>query len=271
MRAAWEWFWFRETSARGMTAARILVAANALWILLSRPDLVSLVRWPEPLWAGAGALRMRYGYFLPFGVESVLYWAACVALVCVLAGKFTRVSALIAGLLLYHLAPLENVISSRIGPFFNGFTLPVLALLILAFAPAPSMERSSDHRWPFALIQVLFAFTYLLAGASKLRYSGLEWVSGGNLESTIQVFNAFEPANRPLADFLLAHPAICTAIVVLTIVMELSLFAVLLWPRLGKYTVPPLVIGHVGIYLVLGVIFLNTPLVLLFLDWDGGG
>jgi hypothetical protein len=32
--------------------------------------------------------------------------------------------------------------------------------------------------------------------------------------------------------------------------------------------IPLLVIAHVGIFLSLGIVFLNFPLILLFLDWD---
>lgn len=264
----WERFWFRPASRRGIDVARILVSANALWILLSRPDLPAVVSWPAPFWSAAGAMRLRYGYFLSEGAERALYWLACLALVAALAGIATRAAALTAGLLLVHLAPLENVIASRIGPFFNGLTLPALALLIIAFA-SPTAERSRENRWPFALIQVLLAFTYLLAGASKIRYSGFGWATSSNMRGTITVFNAFEPAHRPVARWLLAHPAICGAIVVATILMELAFFVVLVSRIAARIAVPLLLTGHLGIYLVLGVVFLDFPLVLLFLDWDG--
>ena len=266
MIARWNDFWFRETSARGVIVARILVAANALWLLLSRIDLVSVRAWPAELWSGVPRGTMiRYGYLFPVEVERVLYWVAVAALVAVLLGFKTRVDALISGLLLYHLAPLENVVGVRIGPYFNGFTLPVLALLILAFAPA------SEFRWPFKLIQTLFLFTYLLAGLSKLRNLGLQWAVGENIRGTIEVFNAFEPARRPLADYLLANPWLCTLIGIATIVLEVLAFFVLFSARIARIAVVVLVIAHIGIYLTLGVAFLNFPLVLLLLHWDEAG
>jgi hypothetical protein len=263
----WERFWFRPSSRRGLDVARVLVAANALWILLSRPDLPDLAAWPAPFWVGSRLLRVRYAAVFPAGVERVLYWIACAALVAVIANVATRASALIAGLLLYHFAPFENLLSSHVGPYFNGLTLPVLALLVFGFA-APEARPSAENRWPFALIQLLFSFTYLLAGAAKLRTSGLLWMSASNFRGTVEVFNAFEPAERPLAAFLIAHPMLCTAIAIATVVVELSIIAVLLRPRLAYVVVPLLLLGHVGIYLTLGVIFLNAPLVLLLFDWD---
>lgn len=248
--------------------SRVIIAANALWILLSRWDLTTLVGWPAPFWAGVGALRIRYFIFLPQFAERALYVVACIALVAVLCNIATRVAALAAGLLLYHFAPFENLISAHIGPYFNGLTLPTLALLIIAFAPPPANERSSDNRWPLALIQLLFSFTYLLAGLSKLRYSGLHWISGDNMRSTIEVFNAFEPAHRPLATWFIAHPTVCSAIVIATILLEVSFVMIFIKPRLSHVVVPLLVVGHIGIYLTLGVMFLNLPLVAMFWDWE---
>jgi hypothetical protein len=200
-----------------------------------------------------------------------LYVVLCAALLLVAFGVSTRVMAFVAGVLLYHFAPLENIIAAGAGPFFNGLTLPTLALLILSFANLPVSRRdaaSPEYRWPLALIQVLFIFTYLFAGLSKIRRSGLGWVTADNIRSTIEVFNAYEPAYRRLAHYLITHPALCGAIGTMTIVFELTLIIILFFPRTAVLIVPLLGAAHVGIFLTLGVVFLNIPLLALFLDWD---
>lgn len=264
----WSHFWFRPASRRGRDVARVLVALNALWILASRTDLPSLASWPASFLIHSRLTRLRYGMILPERMEFALFILTCLALIAVTLQWATRLAAGAAGLLLYHFAPFENVLSSRVGPYFNGLTLPVLALLIIAFAAPPSEESSEENRWPFALIQVIFSFNYLLAGVSKLRHSGYEWVSGDNVRSTIEVFNAFEPPVRPLAQLLVSNPGLCSAVALMTILLEIGILVALIAPRTSLIVVILLFLGHIGIALTLGVVFLNLPLVLLFLDWD---
>jgi hypothetical protein len=267
----WSDFWFRPVTSRGVHIARLLLSINALWVVLSRPDWPDLFAWPPELWAGAGTSRLRYLYFSPATTERILYWVLCLCLVAVIVNVGTRLFAFAAGLLLYHFAPLEHVIAQSVGPYFGGLTVPLLGFLILAAAPRPAKDRSvrsPDHRWPLALIQMLFAFTYVLAGLAKLRFSGFGWMSADNMRSTIEVFNSFEPADRPVARFLVEHPALCGALAVATVAMELTFPLILFSRRAAQILVPLVFAGHVGIYLTLGVVFLNLPLVLIFVDWD---
>lgn len=270
LRRRWHDFWFRPVSPLGIRIARLLVSFNALWIVLSRPDWPDLFDWPRELWAGAGTSRLRFLYVAPASVERVLYWVLVIALIAVIFNLWTRFFACLAGLLLYHFAPLEHVIAERVGPYFGGLTLPLLALLIISFSykPRRNAPPSFEYRWPLALIQLLFAFTYFLAALSKLRYSGLGWISADNFRSTVEVFNTFEPGSRPLAHFLVEHPTICLLIAAFTVLLELAFPLVLVSRRAMAILVPLAVIGHIGIYLVLGVVFLNVPLLLLFVDWD---
>ena len=126
----WNAVWFRNGSRHNLAAARILIAAHALWILLSR-DLASISGIPEAFWAQVP--WTREWRFLLFhghpGVEHLLQGLAVVALAAVVLGIVPRLSCLVAGLLLYHLAPLESVywIGSAIE---RGFEISILALIV---------------------------------------------------------------------------------------------------------------------------------------------
>ena len=62
-RAAWDRFWFGPGTARNLAAARIVLAAQALWILLSR-DIPALSALPAAFWAEVpGSARWRFLVF----------------------------------------------------------------------------------------------------------------------------------------------------------------------------------------------------------------
>jgi hypothetical protein len=271
VRASWEHFWFRASTPDGLIAARIIVCVNALWLFLSRPLLPDVVRWPAPFWNAIPLpLRVRYGVVpLPFAVEMTLYFALIVCLALVAFGIRTRITALVAGLLTYHFAPLEDIFVSRGGPFFRGFTVIVLALLVVSFARPASRhdEPSPEYRWPLALIQLLFAFTYLMSGISKLRLTGIRWATGATFESIVLAM-MIPDSTPPWAHFLLRHPALCAMGGVGGIAMDFAFIAAVFSQRAARIIVPLTLLMHIIIIPTLGVVFLSTPLLAIFIDWS---
>src|SRR5207253_722963 len=150
---------------------RIVVAAVALWIILSRYDLPSILLFPRVFW-NAVLPERRFRFCLLFGVgpERMLWALLHVSLILTVTGILTRWSALISGLLLYHFGALETVLWTG-NPYLRGYTIPSLALLIIAaslsggnFARAnATADWSWEHRWPVALIQLLFAQIYFFS------------------------------------------------------------------------------------------------------------
>lgn len=272
MASAWTHFWFRPAAPLGLIAARTLVSAHALWIVLSRPDLPDIVAWPAEFWLRVPTtLALRYLIFpLPPAVEWVLYALLHLALLASLVGVSPRLACLGAGVLLYHFAPFEEVLWHNIGPFFRGLTLPTLALFILSFAPVPRLNvpASPDFRWPLALIQVLFAFHYLFPGVGKLLHGGLEWASVENIRNTIIVGATSYPTPPPWAHAIVSDVVLVRAIGLGTLVFELLFPVVLFYPMAAWILIPIAVAGHVGITLTFGVFFLSMPLLLLYLDWE---
>ena len=94
-------------------------------------------------------------------------------------------SCAMAALLTYHVASLEQLVVPRPMTYFLGLTVPVLALMVLAFARTPGRRdtRSADFCWPVRLTQFLVAATYFLAGTSKLHATGFAWADGENMRA----------------------------------------------------------------------------------------
>ncbi|HYS52291.1 MAG TPA: hypothetical protein VER58_00840 [Thermoanaerobaculia bacterium] len=269
--SAWDRFWFRPASPLGLIGVRFIVAANALWIILSRPDLPTIVGWPSEFWIRVDRL-LATRYFLfgaPVFVERSLYLLLHLALISAMIGVTPRVACLVSGILLYHFAPFENIIWHVMGPYFSGLTLPTLALLILGFAATPKLrgQWSPEFRWPLALIQILLSFNYFFAAISKLHTAGLQWVSAENIRGMAATSLTWETP-PPLASSVFSSPAACWSIAIITMVAEVAFILVPFSRTAAAILVPLVFFAHIGIVLVLGIVFLGLPCLLIYLPWD---
>lgn len=269
---AWDAFWFRPEPALNLLAARAIVCAQALWILLSRPDLPQIVAWPRAFWVGVDrAVAARFLLFgLPVGAERLLYFVLIAGLAAGIFGLFSRAAGIGMAVLLYHFAAFEDIFSSQGGPFFRGLGVPVVALLLLAVAQRPraGAPASAEYRWPLASIQVLLALTYLSSGITKLRAIGPGWFSGRNFQGLVlgMILPEVAPAwARRVAE----NPAWCQAGAAAAFVLDFLLVIAAFSPRAARFAVPALAGGHLLIIPILGVVYLALPLLLVFVDWDG--
>jgi hypothetical protein len=263
--------WFRPAGPAGLIATRSIVCAQALWILLSRPDLPGILEWPKAFWRGADpAVAARFLIFgLPVSVERALFILLILGLAAGAVGFFRPAPGFALAILLYHFAPFEDIFFSRGGPFFRGLTIPVLALVLFASAPIPTHRAapSTDFRWPMAAIQFLVAFTYLSSGFTKLLEVGPRWFTARNFQGL--VLSCIHPdISAPWARWVATRPALSGVGAALAFALDFLLAAALLSPRLARFAVPILVAAHVAIVQTLGVVFLGTPLLLVCLDWD---
>lgn len=273
MAGLWERVWFRPAHPLCIAATRAIVSAQALWILLSRPDLPDLARWPAEFWALSGrALPARFGIVgMPHAVEQGLLLALHASLLAALLGLRPRPSCFVSAMLLYHFAPFEEAIAGMPHTAFGGLTVPVLALFVLSFAEAPRWrgEPSPEHRWPFALVQLLFAFSYFFPALAKLRFSGVGWFTAENIRY-YAVGNSMV-TGAPLALWVSERPLLCGAIALGTLALEGLSPLVVLSPTAAMAFIPAALAFHIGIILVIGYFFPSLPLLLLLLDWDGIG
>jgi hypothetical protein len=274
---AWARFWHRPESGRNLAVARFLLAASALWVVLSRADLPAVLAFPPEMWAAVSEeRRWRFGLVLGLGAERALFGLLHLALLGALAGIAPRVSCLLSGVLLYHFAPLETVIRTP-NPYLRGLTLPTLGLLVLAFAPCtgpalwPRRGGGGVPGWPLRLIQVLVASVYFFAGYAKLWQSGPAWAAADNMRRYLLLLNQGLAADPPssLGYAVAASPLACALLGWGGLAFELLFPAILFRPRLRIAVLPLAALFHLANSLLFRIFFQNVALLLLFVDWGG--
>lgn len=276
-RLACDRFWFSPQPPFNLAVARVLVAVCALWIVLSRFDLPSVVDFPGAFWETVlPERRIRFFFLFSTRTERVLWWLLHGTLIATIAGLATRWSALVSGLLLYHFGALEAVLWTG-NPYLRGYTIPALALLIIGtsasageFSPRTmSQEPRWQNRWPLALIQVLFVEIYFFAGWSKIATSGLGWFAGSNMRAYILGLDQYVgSSHKPLNLFVAQHALIASAIAVCGVMFELIFPLVLLSRRARAILVPMAAAFHIVNGFLFQIWFQNAWLLLLFVNWD---
>jgi hypothetical protein len=248
---------------KNFAAMRIIVALNALWLVLSRPDLPELSLWPPQFFSHISRTAMIrfFALRLPAGIDWTLYVILPALLVAVAFGIQTRYTALAAALLLYRFAALEPLVGTISGLWFTCFTHLILGLLFIAAAS----ER--DDRWPVTAFQALFALYYFFCGLSKITTGGLHWASAANFRAAILAQQTREIFWTPWADRIASHGDLCVVLGITTLALELLFPIVLISKSARKVIVPAMLLGHLGIALSMGLLFLNWPLLLIYVDF----
>jgi hypothetical protein len=264
IRRRFDAFWFAEESEANLVMGRVLLAATALWVVLSRFDLPSALGFPPEMWASVALpQRLRFAYLLPVGVERVLYVLLHVTLIGALFGIGQRLTCLASGFLLVHFAPLETILWTP-NPYLRGLTIPALGLLVIGFA-----GRRETRAWPLRLTQVFFVQIYFFAGYSKIFTSGLAWMDASNIRHYLLVLTQFLGFDRHAAAYALAsHPLVCSFIAWTGILFELSFAIVLFKPSTRWIMLPLAVFFHVANAVFFHVVFQEATLLLLFVNWQ---
>jgi hypothetical protein len=276
--AAWDRFWFADGSATNLAMARILVTGHALWILLSR-DPAALTALPAEFFRFVHD-SARWRFLIVEGhplVERVLQTGAIVALASALLGLWPRVCCLVAGVLIYHLAPFETMLYTP-SPWVKGYTITTLSLIVLGASrcgDALALRRSNEpapaweYRWPLLLVQIALAQVYLFAGYAKMLRTGPSWVL-----DTVQGYTQLYTQNEEVAVFttlgtwLVDHPALCVAAGCVAVVLNLTFWTALFWRGARRVLVPFALAWHLAILFTMNIAFLEAPLLLVFVDWD---
>lgn len=280
LRAAWDAAWLVPEAPVNLAAARIILALQALWILLSR-DLPALSALPREFWAAVPeSARWRYLIWEGHpGLERGLEAMAIAALAGALAGIAPRACCAAAGLLLYHLSPLETLFYTP-SPWAKGLTGPVLGLLVVSLAPcgdalAPRASRGRpregwEYGWALRLTRLFVAQAYLFSGWSKLVHAGPAWAGAENMRAWLLLSNqddqlaVFREPGLWIAD----RPALALAMGAAGLAFDLAFVAAVFSRRARAALVPAAALFHAGILVTQNYAFLSAPLLLLFVDWD---
>jgi hypothetical protein len=179
--------------------------------------------------------------------------------------------AYMAAFLLLHLQFVARYVLGAIPHSSN-----VLGMAVLGFALALIVFQRAAHRRKFVLGYNYFfiGLGYTLAGFSKLVGTGIFWSDGRHLWMWIHEKGVDSFAKFGVLEFNwmqeLALSSFSVATLFLTIGLLSELAAVLMWWRPLRTPVVLAVLGlHVGIYMVMGIMFSITfaILVMLALPW----
>jgi hypothetical protein len=278
----WRDFRLPRSGPVTLAAVRIVVAAQALWILLSR-DPAGISAMPHAIWQQVQPewhLRFLLVQGVP-GIEFMLWVLAIISIACVLVGYRTPVFGILASLLLYHIAPLQALLNAT-APWGRGLTIATLALPILACSPCedrwsvarlfrPIADREPDaYGWAVMLVRLLFAQIYLFSAIARLHADGWDWTKLETVRNHLLIFGLAEPSlNTPLNAWLIAHPAVCGWIALGTLVFELLFIVAVFAPVTRLPLVIAAVLFHASLQITLGFRFPNLAHLLLFIDFNG--
>ena len=271
--------WIPRSGPYTLAWIRIVVAAQALWILLSR-DPAGVSAMPDVIWQDV-LPEWKARFLLVQGVpklEFALWCLAIISMLCVLVGYRTRIFGIVGALLLYHLAPLQALMNVTT-PWGKGLTIATLALVVLSCSPcedrwsiaAPRTDRPfQSYGWAAMLIRLFFAQIYLFSVVIRLKNVGWDWAKLETVRNHIFVFRLAEPSlDTPFNAFLVAHPVLCGVLAMGTFLFELFFVVAVFVP----FTRIPLamagVLFHTSLWFTLGFSFPNLPHFAMFLDFNG--
>lgn len=267
--ATWNAFWFGRTSARNLAVARIALAGTALWIVLSRFDLPSVIEFP--MWSDISlAARLRYFIGLPLLAERILFGVLHGTLVLAIAGVAPRATAFISALLMYHFAPFEALFWTT-NPYLRGLTIPLLGLFALAFCVDTERAtlRSNEEvsRWPVAMVQLVLAQMYFFAGYAKLVTSGLQWASGENMRRWLVLLDQTYGGGAMIGTQLAASPLAPGLIGWTALTFELIFPIALVSRTARRVLVPAALLFHLANIWIYHIVLQDIPLLIVFADW----
>ena len=235
---------------------------------------------PSIIWQGV-PVEWQIRFLLVPGIPSIefaLWSLAIISTLCVLVGYMVRIFGIVAALLIYHLAPLQDLLNTTT-PWGKGLTIATLALIILSCSPCEdrwSIASRSENRpyqcygWAVMLIRLLFAQIYLFSAVARLNISGWDWAKLETVRNHILVFRLAEPSlDTPLNEFLVSHPAVCSVLAAGTLLFELFFVVAVFIPVARLPLAIAGVLFHTGLWFTLGFRFPNLPHFALFLDFKG--
>lgn len=273
----WHGYWFAPESPFDLAIARVVFYGLLFlrylptdYAALGAPELAAywqpvfaLVLLPVPLFSTDTLVVLQ------------VIWKASLLLAAL--GLLTRIATLVAFVLGFYLigvaqsfGTLTHVDAALV--FILGFmaasrcnhVLSVDAALFRWPPPAPTGE----YRWPIRAAWAMLALMFFLAGASKLRFSGLAWAFSENLSILLlqnQYYVAEYPPLTTWGVLIAPHVSLTQFMAAVTLVGELALPIALFSARARLVLVPLAASYLVAFRVLLGPEF--GPLLICFVFW----
>ena len=259
-------WWRTPAPAKRLAMLRVLVGGFAVgYVVIRAPNLVSYTSFDDSQFAPVGVATLLDGP-LPDVALRLLVAATVVVGVAFLAGWRFRVSGPAFALLLLALMTYRNAW----GQVFHTENILVLHVLVLGLSPAADAlsldSRGRDppgdearYGWPIRLMCILTVLTYFIAGETKLRIAGLDWVTSDSLRNLIAYDNVRKielgDTHSPLGGILVGHAWLFPPLAVATLAVELGAPLALLSGRIARVWALLAWGFHVGVAAVMAIIF----------------
>jgi hypothetical protein len=126
-----------------------------------------------------------------------------------------------------------------------------------------------EYRWPIRLIWVVVALAFCAAGVSKIRNSGIDWITSHFLESLLISYGFTGGRVLPPFDWLpfwvASRPYLHLSMAVITIILEVGAPLALFHPYLRIVLLPPLFFMMMGFWFLMGLPF--PDMIATFVFW----
>jgi hypothetical protein len=240
---------------------------------VARPLFADLAGQPEPLFRPRSFMQLLDA--MPSSGAAVTIQVATIVLLLAaaggLAGRVTLPLAWVGAVFLFGM-------ETSLGKIVHHDVLPLLAMIPLL--PAPSGEAwaldargrpsapSARFGWPVRTAGVLVAGVYLIAGLSKLTFTGPEWVLGDNLRNILYAASDAH-GGVDVALFVADRPWLASVIAGGALAFELTLWVALLRPRLAPFFALWAAALHTAIWLTIGINYVSWALTVavVLIDW----
>jgi hypothetical protein len=229
----------------------------AAWLVVRGLYIRDVARLPARRFAGVGLFEIVGRP--PSGLAVFAVWlVGVVGCAAVVAGRRVRVAAPVGAAAVWVTATL----TSSYGQVFHTEHLLVLQLGILAAAAllepvAPGAKTWPG--WPLRLSMGVVVAVYVVAGIAKLRYGGIDWLTGDVLRSHVAADNLrkvlLDDPHSALGGWLAGTVWIWPPIGVLTIAVELGAPLALIPGRIRYVWVAIAWSFHVGVLVLMWISF----------------
>ena len=283
--SAFSGFFFKDASPQNLGICRFLFYGIILCLYLGT-DFSQWAKVPDILWHPIFIFDFFRIPVLPADILGFFGILWLISLLFSSIGFLTRPSTVCSFLLGCYLLGMQNSFAkthhteslllvifcvlcfSRCG---DGFSLDAVFKRRYGWWPcAASVQKpSSEYHWPVRLIWVMFTLVFCAAGASKLRNSGLEWVTSEYM-ATLLLSKGFtgdrvNPVIEWLPFWLGSKPGICSFMAGLTVLLESCAPLALVNGYFRVIIVPGLFFVVSGFWIVMGIPF--PQLLVAFVFW----
>lgn len=261
---------FRAPAER-LAIVRVLITGYALGFLLGyTPNIISLTRLGPAQFSPVGPIALLDAPLSSSALIALLLGSIVFGVFALLGAAYRFTGPAFALLLLFITS-----YRSSFGMIFHTENLLVFHAGILALFPSADAYAFGRRRpgrsaldedgprliygAPLFLMSLITVTSYALAGVAKLRYGGAAWLEGEVLLSHIAWDNLRKlelgSIYSPLGAFLCRFPSIFAPLALLSLAFELLAPLALLGPRLARLWVISAIGFHLGVALVMAIVF----------------